>query len=216
MRLVYKTIMGFSSFFSEQARQPSGWFGRLVMAAIFDKGNAFLNAFINDLMAVTDSDHILEIGFGTGALLHKMARQMNHGFIEGIDFSDTMISIAQRRNRINIANGMVRIVKGNFDEMSYQADTFTKVCSVNTIYFWPDPEFTANKIANLLKPGGKLFLAFEDQKQLRAQRLDEDIFSVYSPDEVKMLLLKSGFSADVRLESRSRGNSVFHCVIASR
>ena len=39
--------MNFSSFFSEQARRPDGLFGRVVMSIVFDKGNAFLNDFVN-------------------------------------------------------------------------------------------------------------------------------------------------------------------------
>jgi len=34
--------MSFSTYFSEQARKPSGLFGRVVMPIVFDRGNAFL------------------------------------------------------------------------------------------------------------------------------------------------------------------------------
>jgi ubiquinone/menaquinone biosynthesis C-methylase UbiE len=151
--------MSFSIFFSKQARKPTGLFGRLVMSAIFDVGNARLNRFVNEVMSVRADDHILEIGFGTGRLIHKMAKQIDGGLIEGVDFSRTMVSIAKRRNRKHIAKGKVNIARGNFDEMPYKKEEFNKVCSVNTIYFWTDPAKTAKKIASseMLTPKLKTF-----------------------------------------------------------
>ena len=67
--------MNFSSYFSEQARKPGGLFGRMVMSRVFDQGNAFLNDFVNELLSVHIDDRIIEIGFGTGKLIYKMAQQ---------------------------------------------------------------------------------------------------------------------------------------------
>ncbi len=123
--------MSFSSFFSQQARKPAGLFGRFVMSTIFNKGNADLNGFVKELMAVQKNDSILEIGFGTGQLMYEKGR-------------------------------------------------FSKVCTVNTLYFWPAPEKTAQKIADLLKPGGKFVVAFGDKAQLKQKSLSKDVFNLYS------------------------------------
>ena len=139
--------MNFSSFFSEQARRPDGLFGRMVMSLVFDRGNAFLNDFVNELMSVQIDDRIIEIGFGTGKLIYRMAQQIDKGLIEGVDFSKVMVSIARKRNKKNITNGKVKILEGNFDEVSYEKESFTKACSINTLYFWPEPVHTAKKIS---------------------------------------------------------------------
>ena len=206
--------MNFSTFFSEQARKPAGLFGRIVMSVIFDKGNAYLNEFVNELMSVQANDHVLEIGFGTGKLIYKMAKQVKKGHIEGVDFSGSMVSIAQRRNKKYIADGKVKITKNNFNEILYKDNIFTKVCTVNTIYFWPKPEYTVKKIAGLLKPEGKFVVAFEDYKQLEQRKLNRNVFHLYSKDDVKNILINAGFSTDVGIESRIKGKSVFHCVVA--
>jgi len=206
--------MNFSTFFSEQARRPKGLFGRMVMSIVFDQGNAFLNGFVNELMSVQIDDRIIEIGFGTGKLIYKMAQQIEKGFIEGVDLSRTMVSIAKKRNKKNIAKGKVKIVEGNFDEMPYKKDSFTKACSVNTLYFWSKPEHTAKKIAEILKPGGRLILAFEDIEQLKQRKLDKNVFHLYTKDEVKNLLINAGFSNNVNIQSRKKRNSFFHCVVA--
>ena len=208
--------MNFSTFFSEQARRPEGLFGRIVMRIVFDKGNAFLNNLVCDLMSVQTDDHIIEIGSGTGKLIYKMAQKIDNGLIEGVDFSSAMVSIARKRNKNNIAKGRVKILAGDFDDMSYEKEEYSKVCSVNTLYFWPSPMHTAQKIAEILKPNGKLILAFEDIKQLKQRKLNQDVFHLYSKDEVQDLLINSGFSNDVNIVSRVNGNLILHCVVAKK
>ena len=206
--------MNFSTFFSKQARRPEGLFGRIVMRMVFDQGNAFLNNFVNDLMSVQTDDRILEIGSGTGKLINKMALKIDNGLIEGIDFSSEMVSIARKRNEQNIAKEKVKIVEGNFDEISYEKDSFTKACSVNTLYFWPSPASTTKKLAEILKPGGKLILAFEDIEQLKQRKLNQEVFHLYSTDKVQKLLINAGFSKDVSIVTRRKGKSIFHCIVA--
>jgi ubiquinone/menaquinone biosynthesis C-methylase UbiE len=206
--------MNFSSFFSEQARRPDGLFGRMVMSIVFDRGNAFLNDFVNELMSVQIDDRIIEIGFGTGKLIYRMAQQIDKGFIEGVDFSKVMVSIARKRNKKNITNGKVKILEGNFDEMPFEKESFTKACSINTLYFWPEPAHTAQKIAEILKPDGKLILAFEDIEQLKQRKLNQEVFHLYSTDEVQKLLINAGFSKDISILTRKKGKSIFHCIVA--
>lgn len=208
--------MNFSTFFSNQARRPKGLFGRIVMRLVFDQGNAFLNSLVNDLMFVQADDRIIEIGSGTGKLIHRMAHNIDNGLIEGVDFSSAMVSIARKKNKYNIAKGRVKIVEGDFDTMPYEKEKYSKACSVNTLYFWPSPVNTAKKIVDILKPDGSLILAFEDIKQLEKRNLNQDVFTLYSKDEVKSLLIKAGFSNNVNIVSKKKGNLMFHCVVAKK
>jgi ubiquinone/menaquinone biosynthesis C-methylase UbiE len=82
--------MNLSSIFSDQDRKPSGWFGSIVMPIVFDRGNAFLNRLVHTLMQVQPDDRVLEIGCGTGTLTKMMAKTIETGIIEGIDFSSTV------------------------------------------------------------------------------------------------------------------------------
>ena len=184
------------------------------MSNIFNIGNARLNRFVYEIMRVQKTDQILEIGFGTGKLIYEMAKQIDQGLIEGVDFSSTMVSIARKINKKHIASGKVKIREANFDEISFQKNTFDKACSVNTIYFWTKPENTAKKIADILKPGGKFVAAFEDVAQLEQRQLDNDVFRLYSKDEVKNLLVDAGFSNGVRIKSKMFRSSVLNCAIA--
>lgn len=208
--------MNFSTFFSKQARRPEGLFGRIVMRIIFDQGNAFLNNFVIDQMSVQTDDRIVEIGSGTGKLIYKMAQKNDKGLIEGVDFSSAMVSVARKRNKKNIAKGRVKILEGDFNEMSYEKEKYSKACSVNTLYFWSSPMHTAQKIADILKPDGKLILAFEDIEQLKQRKLNQDLFHLYAKDDVQDLLINAGFSNNVKIVSRKKNNLIFHCVVAKK
>ena len=208
--------MNFSTFFSKQARRPEGLFGRIVMGIVFDQGNAFLNNFVIDLMSVQTDDRIIEIGSGTGKLINKVAQKIDKGLIEGVDFSSEMVSVDRKRNKNNIAKGRVKILEGDFDEMFFEKEKYSKACSVNTLYFWPSPMHTVQKIADILKPDSRLVLAFEDIEQLKQRKLNQDVFHLYSKDEVQDLLINAGFSNNVKIVSRKKNNLIFHCVVAKK
>lgn len=206
--------MNFSSFFSNQSKKPTGLFGRFIMSTIFELGNRDLNSFLYELLSVQSDDQILEIGFGTGKLINRMVQEINGGCIVGVDFSDTMVSIAKKKNRKYVEKGKAKLLGGNFDEMTFGNEQFTKVCSVNTLYFWPNPDHTVRKIIKILKPKGKLVLAFEDIEQLQQRNLSSDVFHLYSKDAVYDLLKSAGFTGDIRIETKIRADSIFHCAVA--
>ena len=66
----------------------------------------------------------------------------------------------------------------------------------------------------ILKPDGKLILAFEDIEQLKKKKLNQEVFHLYSTGEVEDLLINAGFSKNVSIVSRKKGKSIFHCVVA--
>ena len=128
--------MSFSSFFSKQARRPSGLFGKYIMSLIFDKGNEPMNQFVYGLnVSSKKMMKSLRLVFGTGKLIKRIAKKIDKGIIEGADFSRTMVSIAGKRNRKNIENGKARLYEANFDEMPFENKLYNKIYSVNTIYF---------------------------------------------------------------------------------
>jgi hypothetical protein len=127
-----------------------------------------------------------------------------------------MVSLAKKRNKNFIADGKVKIIEGNFDDYTLKNNRYTKVCTVKTVYFLPNPRNTVDKIINILAPEGKLFIAFEDRKQLEELSLDSNVFRLYSTDDIKNILIDAGFSSDIGIETRVKGNLLYHCVIAKK
>jgi len=112
--------MNYSTYISKQSRKPTGIFGRFVMSFFFEMGNVELNTLVYKALSVEKNDHALEIGFGPGALIKKIAERLDNGIIEGIDLSKSMVATAQKKNRKHINNGKVQIHLGDFDAVVFE------------------------------------------------------------------------------------------------
>ncbi len=208
--------MTFATFFSNQARKPTGLFGRFVASQIFKKGNAEMNAFIYDSLSIREDDDILEIGFGPGELIHAMACRVDRGRVEGVDFSETMLAIAQRRNRQHIRTGKVRLHLGDFDGMAFDGRRFDTIVTVNTVYFWPQPEATIARIGDLLKPGGRLAVGFHEKAEMQDSNLSRDVFRFYSPRDMEALLATCGAFEHIAIASRNGKAKKLHCAVGTK
>lgn len=201
----------FKDFFSRQARKPSGLFGRFVSTLIFDKGNAVVNELMTGLVNVRQGQTILEIGFGTGKVIKNMADRIGSGVVYGIDFSDAMMDVARGRNKRHIENGCVRLAHGQFETAALEAESFDTICSANTIYFWEDQAGNCARIHSLLKPGGKVVLAFMDKAKMETLPLNMDVFDPVSATEVETMLIQAGFASVTTHESAK--DRFQHCVV---
>jgi SAM-dependent methyltransferase len=202
-----------SRIFSLQAKKPSGWFGRVVMSRLFNKGNAALNNSIKDLLDLQENDKVLEIGFGPGKLINEIASITTKGIVEGIDFSEAMYAEACKINKKYIASNRVKIQKGNCDDMPYENESFDKICTSNTIYFWDDPNKIIKEMFRVIKYRGTIVLGFRDKEQMEKLPLSDDVFNLYSLEEVKTFLSNAGF-ADIRIEESGEKPFVSYCAVA--
>jgi protein-L-isoaspartate O-methyltransferase len=73
-------------FMARQLARPKGLLGRLI-ARLMNRHNAKMNAFAVQLLQLTPSDRVLEIGFGGGVSLPTLIKRI--GFVGGVDRSRT-------------------------------------------------------------------------------------------------------------------------------
>lgn len=204
-----------SRILSLQARKPSGMIGRYVMTKIFSHGNADLNAFVKEMLELKKDDRVLEIGFGPGKLIHQIAEMTTEGVVEGIDFSATMLQQASKINKVHILNGKVKLQKGECRHLPFDNDSFDKLCSVNTLYFWKEPDKYFTEMFRVLKSGGKIVIGFRDKEQMSRLNLSQDIFHTYSLDEVVNLLSNAGFSGSHIVEKEGKP-FLSYCAVATK
>jgi ubiquinone/menaquinone biosynthesis C-methylase UbiE len=202
-----------SKILSLQARKPSGIIGRYLMAKIFNSINADLNSFIKEILDLQRGDRVLEVGFGPGKLINEMADITTEGVVEGIDFSQVMLKQASKVNKKHILKGNVRLQKGECSSLPFNNESFNKLCSSNTLYFWREPDKYFNEMFRVIKHGGKIVIGFRDNKQMSRLNLSEDIFSTYSLDEVVSLLSKAGFSDSHIVEKKGKP-FLSYCAVA--
>lgn len=178
---------------AQQAKLPHGLLGHL-----FAIGMRHMNRGINDwvvsLLNIKPDSRVLEIGFGPGQNIKKIAATLTSGRIAGIDLSDAMVRAAVKANRRDIQAGKVEIKKGEAANIPFPAESFDIAFCVNVIYFWSNPHNELNQIYKTCKPGGHIAIYAGDQSEMSNIKMTKTgVFNLYPENQISNLLKKSGF-----------------------
>ena len=207
--------MSFSKYIAAQLRKPSGLFGRYVMTHLLNCLNLSINHLALEVLQLSTDDHVLEIGFGGGSLLAEMSRLTIRGKITGIDFSQEIVNACLKRYKKLIGNGAIELYCANVMELPFEAKTFSKVCTVNTIYFWSDPQRAFSQIHRVLKDEGIVVVCFSPKVSMQNRSHKLHGFILYDPEDVVSLLTATGFR-NIHYISRGRRSGECVAVIGTR
>lgn len=189
--------MGIKRFLAKQAYKPSGLFGRFIIGKAFNKSNKNLEDMALEMMDFQNTTSFLEIGFGNGRLLQKVASLNPEGANHGIEISKAMINAAYKGNKKLIEQGKIHIHEGSVEAIPFGSGTFDIVFSANTIYFWPDPMENLKEVLRVLADEGKFYCGFRSREEMEQTGLMKDnpeIFSnLYNPVAIKELFKEAGF-----------------------
>ena len=75
----------------------------------------------------------------------------------------------------------------------FAQNTFNKILTVNTIYFWENPEEFIKEIYRILKPGGLLAISFADKDFMESLPFTAYGFDLYSKERIYTLAEIAGF-----------------------
>ena len=189
--------MGVPEFFADQLRNPTGFFGRVVMSRFFDRSSAAINQVTMASLKLEPADRVLEVGFGSGDLIAHMVPVVRDGSVAGVDFSADMVAVAGKRLAAPASAGKVDLRCASAENLPYDDGSFTKACTVNTIYFWPEPAAALRELARVLGAGGRIAVAFSPAEAMRKmpKRLTGHGFTLFEPEDVRGLLEDAGFGA---------------------
>jgi SAM-dependent methyltransferase len=196
-----------------QAASPRGLVGR-VLGMIWRREHARLNAEVLDELDVQPGQRVLEIGSGPGDALHRASLRTHGGKVVGIDVSDVMVQLARNRNRQAIARGELDVRIGDGLRLDLAGETFERIFSVHSIYFWRDVEGTLAQLAAALRPGGKLLLAFRPDSEDLPARFRDPTYRFPRLAELEQALCRVGL--EVRAARRAHSASSVLLVTATR
>ena len=185
--------MNFGKYIANQLRKPSGFFGRHVTVNMLNRVNIPINSLAIEVLQLTSDDQVLEVGFGGGELIARMVDIVIRGKITGADFSRDVVAVCTKRFNSLIKDGRIQLHCANVNELPFDAEAFTKVCTVNTIYFWSDPIVALTQIHRVLKKEGMLVVCFSPRIVMEKRWAIQHGFTLYDPEEVSTLLTKIGF-----------------------
>jgi ubiquinone/menaquinone biosynthesis C-methylase UbiE len=122
--------------------------------------NEACGAWATDLLELGPDDTVLEVGFGLGVIVERLAKLASRGHISGIDLSREMLQQARARNWIAIQNGRVDLRRGSVDRLPFDDNSFEKVPAINSMQVWPDAAVGLREIRRVMRPGGRIALGF--------------------------------------------------------
>ena len=189
---------GLLKILGRQVRKPSGWFG-WIFGCSMAWGHKPLTNWALRFMDVQPTDHVLDIGCGSGMAIKLITKVATEGHVAGVDHSEIMVQQARKRNASAVRTGRVEVRHGNVSALPYGDESFDKVCAIETFYFWPEPVANLKEVCRVLKPGGLVALAMEGSKeapnrQKYAALAAQMQFPFYSGAEMVEMLTAAGFS----------------------
>lgn len=199
-------------FLAAQLRQPQGWFGSVVMSRILNRVNGKIVDATLALLAARPEHDVLEIGFGGGSAMRRLARRASSGVITGVDISPEMVQRAQRQFQSEIQSGRVRVQLGDIARLPFGDSAFDRVFTVNTIYFWPDTMQGLAEIYRVLRPAGIAAISIRSRDKMAKRGVTKHNFTLFSADEVANFMRGTGFR-DVSVDHRDQDKTWDQAVI---
>ena len=140
-----------------------------------------MNRLALETLELRPGERVIEIGFGGGALLRAMKRR--GALVSGVDISAAMVRRLHGFD-VHLASA---------EALPLAGAAFDKAVSVNSLYFWPDPEAAFAELARVLKPGGRLVIGFEPPEELRKWPGHRHCFRLFEVEEARDLMDRAGF-----------------------
>jgi ubiquinone/menaquinone biosynthesis C-methylase UbiE len=202
-----------NKFIASQLGNPSGLFGGLVLA-VMNRQNGALYGKTAGMLALNDGEAVLDIGCGNGYVLGMLAREHDCEFM-GIDISADIIKTATRRLREFVKSGKVRLQVQNVEALAFADNSFDKIYTINTIYFWENLDRAMSEIWRVLKPGGLFVNAFYSAKTLANFPHTQYGYRHFSHDQLVMAGQNAGFAKhDIKIVPILKGAA--YCALYSK
>ena len=206
--------MGLWHRLAQQFRQPTGFLGQL--AGFFFRINLEGIDWTISLLEIQPTDHVLEIGFGPGHGIQQIAKLATQGRVAGVDFSETMLRQASRRNAAAITAGRVELCLGDVSSLLYPENTFHNVFATNVVYFWKDPLANLQELRRVMKPGGRLALyVIAKDDLLKFKVTQTGVYQLYAGEDLVRLLTQAGFR-QARFVTKPERHRTGICALAEK
>ncbi len=148
--------------------------------------------------SIAGDDRILDIGCGGGATLKRMSTEVTSGHLTGLDYSATSVETSKDVNHEAVEAGKMEILEGSVAALPFSGDVFDKIITVESFYFWPDPQENLKEVLRVLKPGGTFLLVADvyGRYDLPKSVLENiERFHLFNPtlEEFRILFERAGF-----------------------
>lgn len=197
-----------------QLRCPSGFFGSSVATRFL---NLISHCIIKESIQILEPqphDKILDIGFGGGKSLSILLRKNATLQLYGVEPSQAALKHARKKFRLAIQSQRLLLKEGAVSQLDFPENFFDKVMSINTIYFWTNPQADIQEIKRVLAAGGRIVIAHRSKKSMQQRPFQNYGYQLYEAQEVINLLKQAGFQAINYYVGKSIGLLDSHIITA--
>lgn len=184
---------------ASQLGNPNGQ-GGIKTGEMMNLSNNGMIATTIALLDIEEGQRILEIGPGNGKHVGAIFNSCEQLTYTGLDISETMVNEATQLNSSRVMEGKVTFVLSNGKVIPFMANSFDRIFTVNTIYFWNDPAGYAAEIHRVMKPGGLFNLALADKSFMEKLPFTRYGFRLYGKPDAVTLLKNAGFEIEDVIE----------------
>jgi arsenite methyltransferase len=152
------------------------------------------------LLALKDSEHVLDIGSGPGFLAAEMAAEVGpEGRVVGLDPSESMLTLGRRRD------APVEFVEGDALALPFADESFEAAVATQVYEYVADMPTALAEARRVLRAGGRLLILDTDWDSIvwhsgdheRMQRVllkwNDHLADPYLPRRLPRLLREAGF-----------------------
>ena len=203
--------MRWDKFVAQQLGRPSALIGRLILGPVWNKRNAALNDVAFDQLALNPRDRVLEVGFGGGYLLSQISAVVTEGFMAGVDVSPAMVDWCEKRFAPLVRAGKLELKCARAEALPYPDAHFSKVCTVNSIFYWQNILQALGEFRRVLGNGGALVMCFTCKASLETRGFARQGVATYEEQDVRQMMESAGF-CDLRAVHSSDKHRAFVCL----
>ncbi|MBQ2745043.1 MAG: class I SAM-dependent methyltransferase [Lachnospiraceae bacterium] len=195
---------GFSRYIGSQFGNPRGFIGKCCCVIMNIINKAMYRKVVSLIRAESDTN-ILDIGYGNGYLTQQIYKEYKSN-IYGIDISEDMKHLANKRNHRGVFDGKIHLEVGDCCNLSYDNGFFDNAVSINTIYFWNDTLKGLEEINRTLKANGSFYNVVYTKEWLQKLSYTKVGFKFFEKEEFIRLGEEAGFT-NVEIRNISKDKS---------
>ncbi|MBX0359670.1 class I SAM-dependent methyltransferase [Halobacillus sp. Nhm2S1] len=169
-----------------QFAKPEGVAGKFA-GMFMERENKELNDWTLSFLDVGKKDRVLEVGFGSGAALKKIAT-LEPESLYGIDPSEAMVEMVLKKLNAHPNAKQIGIFHGEACHLLHFHKPLDKIYSVNNITFWERPAEILRHLRTLLSEKGKIALTIVPHEEEATNDTTEVLGG-----QLQNLLVKAGF-----------------------
>lgn len=177
---------------ASQLKHPTGEKG-IEMANMMQETNSNMMRHSIENLNISTANTVLELGHGNAGHVTFIFEQGENLKYYGLEMSELMFQEARRINRnfVSQKQAFFSLYDGNV--IPFQDAFFDKIFTVNTIYFWSEPEKLLLEIYRVLKPNGTFCITFAEESFMEQLPFTKYEFELYSTEKVVQLVQKTAF-----------------------